>query len=349
MAHPSRSRRILRATGQWLVIVAIGLLLAEGAFRLLHHLSPIFIFPSASYNRLRPAPHAVSFGFTHNSGGFKDVEHPQEKPPGSFRILGVGDSFAYGVVPYEDNYLTLLEEQLRASRGEVEVLNVGIPRTGVPDYFSFLVNEGFDRDPDAVLLSFYIGNDFKIENWNTEEPASYLWAFFRYVFNILPAYEGPTFGAQVYQDDQPSMAAKRYAKVLRRRLAQFREENPSIERFVPEVVGYLEKIRDLCQHRGVELAVVVIPDELQVDPELRRWALDRSPALRDQRFDFEHPNAILHRELDRLGVPYLDLLETMRAASGEAPVYKPRDTHWNRRGNAVAAAAIHDWLVEEGW
>ncbi len=320
-------------------ILLLGLLLTEVAFRLLHRLSPVFIFPSASYNRMRPEPHATSFGFTHNSYGFKDVEHTVDKPPDVFRILGIGDSFVYGVVPYEHNFLTLLEDDLagrgRSAGPSVEVINMGIPRTEIGDYFSLLVNEGLQLDPDLVILCFYIGNDFKVTP--REEVTSYLGAFLRYLFRIMPAYEGQTARATEYDDDRPSLRRQEYQSVLRRKIDQFAAAEPTFRAGFSTVAGYLEKIRRLCGEQGAELFVVLIPDELQVDPEVRQQLLS---TMSGRDFDFDLPNRELGAELERQGIAYLDLLEPLRAAAAEAPVYRRRDTHWNIRGNRVAAREI---------
>jgi hypothetical protein len=40
-------------------------------------------------------------------------------------------------------------------------------------------------------------------------------------------------------------------------------------------------------------------------------------------------------------VPCLDVLDAFR---GAPDTYAPRDTHWNVRGNRLAAARLADWL-----
>jgi hypothetical protein len=49
------------------------------------------------------------------------------KEPGTFRVLGLGDSFAFGVVAYAFNYLTVIEEKLKSSDMAFELINMGIP------------------------------------------------------------------------------------------------------------------------------------------------------------------------------------------------------------------------------
>jgi len=58
----------------------------------------------------RSSTDEYDFEYRHNSVGFRDGEHAQEKADGVFRILGLGDSFTYGVAAkLEETYLYLLE------------------------------------------------------------------------------------------------------------------------------------------------------------------------------------------------------------------------------------------------
>lgn len=60
---------------------------------------PPYIFYENSYSRFRGKPLADDYDFRLNSRGFKDVERKKEKEPNVYRILGLGDSFAFGVIP----------------------------------------------------------------------------------------------------------------------------------------------------------------------------------------------------------------------------------------------------------
>ena len=114
----------------------------RASLRIYNYVDPLPIFYTKSYNRWRGKPFAPNGSFHLNSKGFNDVEFSAKKVAGTTRILGIGDSFAFGIVPYEYNYLTLIEQNLKQSGHNVEVINMGIPSIGPREYLSLLVNEG---------------------------------------------------------------------------------------------------------------------------------------------------------------------------------------------------------------
>ena len=129
--------------------------LLEGALRAANAVSPSFIFYSDSFGRYRGKPGSPHHGTVLNSRGFNDVERSVSRPPHvRTRIVALGDSFAFGVVPYADNYLTLTERGL-ASDGSVEVINMGVSATDPRDYRAILVDEGLAYRPDLNARGCY--------------------------------------------------------------------------------------------------------------------------------------------------------------------------------------------------
>ena len=127
--------------------------------------SPLLMAPNAR-SRDRIAAHRyaggqVYRGFRLNSGGYHDTEWKIPKPEGTLRVLALGDSFAFGVVDYEDNFLTKLEVDLSERLGRtVEVVNMGIAGIQPQDYRHLLSDDGLVLEPDLVLICLYSGNDF---------------------------------------------------------------------------------------------------------------------------------------------------------------------------------------------
>ena len=121
----SRAQTALLVLRQAAIIAAIIFILTELALRAYNAIDPLPVFYDSSYNRFRGKPFSPDYDFHLNSHGFKDVEFSTQKAEGTFRILGIGNSFAFGVVPYNYNYLTLLKKSLNQDGKKIEVINMG--------------------------------------------------------------------------------------------------------------------------------------------------------------------------------------------------------------------------------
>ena len=96
-----------------------------------------------------------------NSRGFRDVEHAFEKPPGTYRVVVLGDSFIEGgQVDLEQSFTRVLEAELADALGRpVEVINLGTSGYGQVQELVVLREEGLRYDPDLVLVAFFPEND----------------------------------------------------------------------------------------------------------------------------------------------------------------------------------------------
>jgi hypothetical protein len=122
------------------------------------------VFPNLeAYLAAKPdvKPFMPLLNYYDNSLGMRDAEFATPKPGGRYRILALGDSFTYGMVPYPDSVMTLVEDKLKSQCGgkDVEVLNFGVTGGDLWDYKT--INElAADRfGADMVALHFYMGND----------------------------------------------------------------------------------------------------------------------------------------------------------------------------------------------
>jgi lysophospholipase L1-like esterase len=95
------------------------------------------------------------FDLQTNALGLRGGEIARPKPPGTYRVLAVGDSCTFGSgAGSADTYPAQLERQLRTLRQDMgfEVLNAGVPGFTSYQALRYLETEGFDLQPDAVLF-----------------------------------------------------------------------------------------------------------------------------------------------------------------------------------------------------
>lgn len=99
------------------------------------------------------------FHYKHNSLGFRGRDHEIEKEPGVFRIVGIGDSFTYGVGASADaTFLARIEATLSARGGEVEAINLGMPRYWPEPEALVLEHYGLRYKPDLVIVGVMLGD-----------------------------------------------------------------------------------------------------------------------------------------------------------------------------------------------
>lgn len=296
--------------------------------------------------RMPPGVH--EHGVRANSLGFPDQEFQVGRPSGIRRIAALGDSFSVGVrVAYEENYLTLLEEKLPG----VEVLNFGVSGTGPREYRKLLSDTVWPYQPDLVLVPIFVGND--IQQWiptpklrKFEPDALHSVVFLQRLGRLVrerwrgPSTEGSLFSMRV----SPQFSERTYVEMSATRLDVCRlPQTPFITRCWQRALAELELIVADCKAHDVPLAVLVLPDELQVNQDLRRRGLAHR-GLSDSDVDVLLPQRRLAEFCASRGVPCLDLEPALRTAGGAA--YYPNDSHWNALGNRLAADAASPWLLE---
>lgn len=334
--------RLLKLLLHIAIIILITVSLAEIALRLCNKIYPSYIFYDNSYNRFRGKPFADDYDFHLNSRGFKDVERKKEKEPGVYRILGLGDSFAFGVVPHRFNFMTLLEKHLNQCN-KVEVMNMGIPWLDPEDFLSVLVHEGLEFNPDLVMVCFFVGRDF-LPNERSIYTYSYAASFLKFIYDLHFRYEGQVYhGKAVYYDEKPTLTNDTFMHCENGRSRIFVKNYDKFPALFDGAIAPLREIKEICSARGIDLLVVMFPDEMQVNAPLQSEVLAASKHSPDQ-FDFALPDRMLSRELENMNVKQLDLLEPFKQVSARERLYKLRDTHWNIAGNRLAAEVIGNYL-----
>lgn len=105
-----------------------------------------------------------------NDWGQRDSQRSVTKPPGTFRIAMIGDSFL------EESTTTPLSQAVESQlgRSDVEVLNLGVSATEPDEYFYRVKNIALALDIDHCVLCLFAGNDFIDPNRTLETTAGIL-------------------------------------------------------------------------------------------------------------------------------------------------------------------------------
>ena len=276
------------------------------------------------------------FRYAHNSFGWRGSELAPDKPPGTFRILGLGDSFTYGAgVDVAETYLARLEERLNArgpGHSRVEVVNAGIPSFFPEAERLLLEHYGLPLSPDLVVVGF-VANDVLDTYLGLE------------AIEVLP--DGrivTTHGARLLADLGPGMLTlyehwHSFRIPVRRwltaRIANERPVRPEEvfreggfhEEAWREVERQYDRMVETARAHGAGFVLVYLPQQGPWDEAAG------------------YPAARLGAWAKRSGVPFVDALPAMRAGPEPERLYWPRDRHPTEAGHAIIANALFEALT----
>ncbi|MBT5018988.1 MAG: SGNH/GDSL hydrolase family protein [Planctomicrobium sp.] len=297
-------------------------------------------------------PHQEWRGYWTNSLGFYDREFEIHKPDNLLRILSLGDSFCYGMVPYTENVQTLLEERLNfwSETVDIEVLNCGVAATGVEDYQKLYHYAESRFNPDVVLLHFYLGNDgpdpfqqYETTVRETSRFRSYLWLLIRNQIRISRAVEKSNMlshnddanvrgevavgGTRLsnspdYSDVHPEIAGPRFKEEAFEEICmveawRFYSKRTNSDESWSGILDNISKIHEEAISNGQMFSIVLYPSLLQMDGDLFRRsvqaACDTSPMLAvPDDFNQSYPNRVLKDFCDSQDISCLDLTQSLR-------------------------------------
>lgn len=266
-----------------------------------------------------------------NSRGFRDSERELAKPEGVKRLLCIGDSFTWGWgVEYDAIYTHVLERKLADEGRRVEVINAGIKGFGTVQCLLYLLEEGFQYSPDAVVYQVCM-NDI---DENTTPLFANKWPrpYGTLTDSGELVIEGEPVPSPSFQEILKYQAVRHsyLARYLRQRglLPWMRAQMEKLTGSKPAPsfpegeVDYpfrlfaaaVSRMNDECRERGVRLVVLI---DFEVTPE---------------RMDYWKAHCA---QVDtRFVLPYL-----MKASEQHgAPAYIPNDNHWTTEG--------HTWIAE---
>ncbi len=276
-----------------------------------------------------------------NSRGLRDREHPLEKPPGTRRILCLGDSFTCGHgVAREETFAEVLERSL-ASAGDPaetwEVLNAGVGGTGTAHQLAYYRTEGHRYSPDVVVLCIS-PNDF----WDNVTSGLYVLEG----ESLAKRTARRTSAADIQRISrripglQSFLARSHLLNTVRHKFAMLHQQTLSarsvkgqdraeLERRTRELMRRLVRsLRTACEADGAALVAMIVPPLLDKGKGVDRMA---------DVVEF----------LEREGFPTVDLRPSFASAAERGKITNYRgDGHWTPLGHELAARHLRETLVQ---
>lgn len=124
-----------------------------------------------------------------------------------------------------------------------------------------------------------------------------------------------------------------------------KDRQPDFQDPLAAVIDFYRQLAD----RGIQLLLVPVPGKASIYPERVSSQADPEGIA-----DSSHTLEFISR-LNDAGIPTIDLFETFhqergrdRSTNGE-PLYLRQDTHWTPKGAGLAAQAVAQRVLREGW
>ena len=347
------SRKGLTHIGKWLILAAIVFVFAL--------VIPELIF---RFFMVQPWIPSTQKSFDKTIGSLWPHPVPIIKKAGSTRVIHLGDSF--GVAGMQRNFTYILTDLLHQDFPGVQMINMSKGGIDIPDELRFFKRFGPRYQPDLVLHGFFVGNDFDLSSGKLVVyrnivmrkptglrillPYKFLWVQWvrRYVMVMRDNSEKKSEANQhnlnkttTHKKTPGTFSEDNFLKLERHRLRYcHKNAKDQLRRILP----ILDQLREEVAKTGATYAMIIHPDQYQVETILRQ--------LLDKKFgiDFEHdydlnqPRNILKTYCQSHKIPCLDLLPAFKAAGAQGGLYLLHDSHYNEAGNLLAAKEIYAFL-----
>lgn len=316
-----------------------------------------------------------------NSQGQHDREHQMEKPPDTFRIAVLGDSFTEGFqVSIDKAYWSVLERKLEecdALKGKrVEAINFGVSGYGTAAELEMLRSRVWNYSPDLVILAFFTGHNLQ-DNSRALSKDRYRPYFVHKngrlflddSFRRVPDFSSRFGAGSMFV----SWAVARSRLLQVAAVAQSYLTGKNAEGLKPIDMGLDERIyrepRDpvwqeawsvtedllLTMHnevteRGSKFLIVTLSNGIQVDPDVpfRNELIQRLGVK-----DLFYPDYRIKAFGERNGIPvltlapmFLEYAEEHKAALHA--LWGNHQGHWNEKGHYLAGQLIARELCRDG-
>ncbi len=269
-----------------------------------------------------------------NSLGFRGPETTVEKKAGTYRVLGLGDSFTFGVgAEDEQTFLRRLEASLNAKwpskEMEFEVLNVGVQGYNTRDEVLCLEHRWLKFAPDLVLITFYLNDAYSDQAFLNRGQGLGIYltepeGLGRY--SRLFDFAQHAYRSRLMRQEMDEYYAKHYFT----QPAEYFSSPTSRNVDWHDCREALERAKQLTDEHNMKLALVIFPELHQLDD-----------------YPFRSLHTIVSKACRSLDIEVLDLIDTFEGMNERDLWCHPSDHHPNAEAHRIASEAIDPFLREQ--
>lgn len=281
---------------------------------------------------------------------YRTDENGFRNPPGMRKadIVFIGDSFTEsGTMVEEDTFVRRVEKA-----SGLRAVNLGRGAYGPQQELIVLQRYGLAFEPQVVVWQLFEGNDLddaaSFAEWKQSHQPMHTSLRERYFNNSFLA----EWLKRTRVSDTGQLVTLRSQQGAARRISIRYPYDPGQPAKIPhatqETLRAVEAGYRLCQSRGIQLLVVVVPTMVRVmepdisfdrDEDRRRYLPDAIPGQKDF-------SGRIEELCTQIGCSFVDSFGAMRQAiaTGNRNPYIPNDEHLDISGHEVMTKVIIDWM-----
>ncbi|GMW07149.1 MAG: SGNH/GDSL hydrolase family protein [Gammaproteobacteria bacterium] len=289
-----------------------------------HH-DPVYGWAHEPGSVGRFAAHGFDTTVHINSHGFRGPERSYDKPPGTTRVVVLGDSFVWGFgVEQEELFTTLVEKQLGPG---AEVVNLAVSGYSTDQELLVYRNAGHRYAPDVVVL--VVASNDVADNARSVAYVVYGKPLFELEGDRLTLTNEPVPLAPLWERAVFSLARQSYVLNQLNRL----RETWSLDNALETPAGQAQPVasRPFPATHAEKLTVRLIA-------EIRHEVEQSGAAFLVVMVDDIYAGRRFPDYLAGLGMDVLSLDDYIRPDDPAA--HLPEDFHWSATGHAAVAAAL---------
>jgi len=357
------------------IVFVLGIL--EGGLRYLNHWMGHYpqkdsilhhsLLPKAKIKR---SNHEFEVSYEINSYGLRDHEYPLQKPPSTYRILMLGDSYTFGIGNnLEDTFSKRLEKKLNSQNKSLhfEVINGGCSSYSPLLEYLFLIRKGLALNPDLVILNYDISDvqddtkysgiaEFDSTGHPIRVPPVEVQYYFQEIKKGFRSRIPFLQNSALYQ-----FVMERYYQVVRKRDAPLFYEQAKIiagnidydrdlpmrenagdwKKYFENSAHYLKMIQELLKSKNISFVITAYPYGTLVSE--KEWAIGRKLRGFDEKIYSTKLFDYLEEFCRSERIPFLNMTPDF-LNSKEFPLFYSYDGHFTPAGHEVAAQSLKKFL-----